>query len=52
MRLTRETKKVMKDGVEKKYTNYFLVLDNGNYIPIKPAFQNDYKLLYVISEEK
>lgn len=35
---------------EKTYTNYYLVSDNGNWVAIKPAFLNDYKVLYVLSE--
>lgn len=53
MKLIRKTV-ITKDkqGQEKKYTNYFLELENGNYIAIKPAFLNDYKLLYVVSESR
>lgn len=41
-----------KDGnivPSRTYTNYYVVTDNGNYIAIKPAFDNDYKSLYVLS---
>ena len=51
MELVRMSKEVKKDGEKKNYTNYYIKLDNGNYIPIKPAFNDDYKLLYVISKE-
>lgn len=51
IKLIRKTKEVeTKDGV-KRYTNYFIQLENGSYIPIKPAFQNDYKVLYVVSTD-
>lgn len=51
MELVRMSKQVTKDGETKNYTNYYIKLDNGNYIPIKPAFNNDYKVLYVVSKE-
>lgn len=38
-------------GEVKNYTNYYLILDNGSYIPIKPAFNNDYKVLYNLADE-
>lgn len=37
------------DGTIKNYTNYYLVGENGKYIPIKPSFDNDYKVLYVLA---
>lgn len=49
--LFRETKEVVVDGVVKHYTNYFVQLENGSYVPVKPAFKNDYKVLYVLSTE-
>ena len=49
-KLTRKTVVVVQaDGTIKHYTNYFLVTDSGSYIAIKPAFNNDYKTLYVLS---
>lgn len=30
--------------------NYYIQLDNGNYIAIKPSFKNDYKLLFLLAE--
>jgi hypothetical protein len=52
IKLIRQSKEVeTKDGI-KRYTNFFIVLENGSYIPIKPAFKNDYKVLYVMSTEK
>lgn len=36
----------------KHYTNYFLQLENGAYIAIRPAFNNDYKTLYVLAVEE
>jgi len=41
---------ITEDG--KHYTNYYLRLSNGSYIAIKPAFNNDYKTLYVLSVEE
>jgi len=49
--LIRKTKNVEKDGKTLHYTNYYLQLPNGSYIPIKPAFDNDYKVLYVLARE-
>jgi len=51
MELVRKTVEVEKNGEKKKYTNYFLLTDNGNYVAIKPAFENDYKTLYVLSKD-
>ena len=39
------------NGETKHYTNYFLKLPNGSYIAIKPAFNNDYKTLYVLATD-
>lgn len=50
-KVVRKSVEVLKDGVVRHYTNYFLVLPNGSYIAIKPAFDRDYKLLYVLAEE-
>jgi len=47
--LIRKSKTVIKDGKVLHYTNYFLQLENGSYISIKPAFVNDYKTLFVLS---
>ena len=50
--LTRKTVEVVQsDGTIKHYTNYFLVTDSGSYVAIKPAFNNDYKTLYVLSTD-
>lgn len=45
-------KKIVTTPEGKHYTNYFLVLENGSYIAIKPAFKNDYKTLFVLSKDK
>jgi len=36
------------------WTHYYLVLENGNYIQIRPAFSKDYSKLRVLAtkEEK
>jgi len=52
IKLVRKSVKVMKDSQERHYTNYFLVLPSGAYIAIKPAFENDYKTLYVLADDK
>jgi len=36
----------------KHYTNFYIQLDNGSYIAVKPAFQNDYKVLYIVAENE
>ena len=48
--LVRKSVEVEKDGVIKHYTNYYIVTDNGNWVAVKPAFENDYKTLYVLSK--
>lgn len=46
-------KVVVGDGEEQKtYTNFYLELDNGYQVPIKPSFSKDYKSLVVIAETK
>ena len=50
MELVRKSKQVItSDGEVKHYTNYYIKFENGNYVAIKPAFNNDYKSLYVLS---
>lgn len=51
MELVKKSSKVEKNGEIKNYTNYYLKLDNGNWLAIKPAFLNDYKLLYVLAKD-
>lgn len=44
-----------KGGSTYHYTNYYLVLDNGKYIQIKPAYTKDnsvYKMLDLIAYEE
>lgn len=50
MKLVRKSVELEHNGEKRKYTNYYIVTDNGNYIAIKPAFNNDYKALYVLAE--
>jgi hypothetical protein len=51
-KITRKSVEVVQaDGTIKRYTNYFLVTDTGSYVAIKPAFNNDYKTLYVLSTD-
>jgi len=38
-------------GETKHYTNYFLQFANGTYVAIKPAFNNDYKTLFVLAKD-
>jgi len=51
MELIRKSVTVQKDGETKHYTNYYLLLENGYYIPVKPSFEKDYKSLYVIARD-
>lgn len=39
-----------KDGKNYKYKNYYVELDDGKWIAIKPSFKNDYKILEWESE--
>lgn len=52
-KLIRINKKVEnKNSKEtKSYTNYYLQLSSGQYVAIKPAFKNDYKVLYVVATD-
>ena len=51
-KLIKVSKKVKdKDGKELNYTNYYLELPSGQYVAIKPAFKNDYKVLYVVASD-
>lgn len=52
-KLVKVSKKVKdKDGKELNYTNYYLELPSGQYVAIKPAFKNDYKVLYVVATDR
>ena len=50
-KLVKKQVTVEKNGEEKHYTNFFLVTESGNYVAVKPAFNNDYKVLVVLAEE-
>lgn len=39
-----------KEGKEKHYYNYFVELDNGKRVQIKPAFRDDTRTLDAVSE--
>lgn len=39
-----------KDGNTYNYKNYYVELDNGKRIAIRPAFKEDYKTLEIVSE--
>ena len=39
-----------KEGKEAHYYNYFLLLENGKTIAIRPSFSKDYARLDTISE--
>lgn len=41
-----------KNGVERHYDNYYLVLDNGEYVAIRCSFKNDYQKLQAIAEKE
>lgn len=50
MKLIRKTVEITdKEGLVKHYTNFYLVFENGNYVPVKPSFKNDYKVMYVLA---
>lgn len=53
MELVRKQTEVVnkQTGEKKRYTNYYLKTENGNYVAIKPAFDNDYKTLYVLAKD-
>lgn len=40
------------DGEEKVGYNYYLVLDNGSRLAIKPSFSRDYQKLFFICERE
>lgn len=40
---------VDKSGDEKVGFNYFVLLDNGNYIQVKPVFKDDYTKIKICS---
>ena len=46
----KNRKHLTNDGKEMQDKMYFLELVNGNRVPIKPVFKNDYSLLNVIAE--
>lgn len=53
-KLIKISKKVVSKEDPKKelnYTNYYLELPSGQYVAIKPAFKNDYKVLYVVASD-
>jgi hypothetical protein len=50
MELIKKQNTVTKENGEvKHYTNFYLLFENGNYVSIKPAFKNDYKVLVVMA---
>ena len=56
MNFTLKSKKATSKDGTKHYTNFYLVMDSGTYVAIKPSFISDYKTLVVlatpIKEEK
>lgn len=40
------------EKAKKTFLNYYLELDNGNQIPIKPSFKEDYPKLRVLAEKR
>lgn len=50
-KLVKKQVTVEKNGEEKNYTNFFLVTESDNYVAVKPAFNNDYKVLVVLAED-
>ncbi|MCQ2969809.1 MAG: hypothetical protein MJ191_06850 [Clostridium sp.] len=39
-----------KNGKDYPVVNYYLVLDNNKYVPIRPAFGDDYATLDAVAE--
>ena len=39
-----------KDNETKTGYNYYILTDNGNYVPVKPVFKKDYSKLFIISD--
>ena len=48
--VNKDKKYTAKNGKEYCSTNYYLVLDNGKYIPIRCAFGKDYALLDCVAK--
>lgn len=40
------------DGKEYQQKNYFLELENGTRIAVRPCFKDDYKVFNLIAEKK
>ena len=49
MNLTLKSKKTTSKDGTKHYTNFYLVMDSGMYVAIKPSFISDYKTLVVLA---
>lgn len=46
----RLVKKQVKKG-EKTFTNFYIEVENGKMIAVKPSFTSDYRLLSLVAEE-
>lgn len=51
VKLEKEKVQVQKDGETKNYTNFYLLLQNGYRVQVRPSFSKDYKSLVVIAVE-
>lgn len=51
MLLMKRKVEIQKDGETKHYTNFYLKLENGYLVPIKPTFSKDYKSLVVLATD-
>ena len=49
--LKKQVKYTNKAGVEKITNNFYLKFDNGSYVSIKPAFEDDRKVLNLLAED-
>lgn len=53
MKLIKVIRKETYKGINGKnynYKNYYIELNNGKFIAIKPTFKQDYKTLEILSE--
>lgn len=51
-KLVRKDVKVTQGKEEKSFVNFFVVLENGNRIQVKPAFKDDFTKLLLIAERE
>ena len=49
--LKKQVKYTNKEGVAKTTNNFYLQFDTGIYVSIKPAFEDDRKVLNIFAED-